>query len=382
MARLALDEGKFRQAAVWLSLLAGTHGDAGEEGAESPKPSVFFRLGKLFEEKVGDAGKAVDAYFRAWTLAPALADAAEGVLRLARKAGRFEEYIAVRGKQADERDPAKAAAVWLENARIAEEDLRNPHIASEWIAAALEATPTDAAVLEAAVRIFEKAGDDEAWIRARGKAFDVTAIRGEAKAEEAAEVARLCLDRLSDPESAVYWFSRAAEIAPLGPEALREWRLACARAGASRQADRVFLLEIAAATDPAAKAGLFVERAAYLSASLGDEAEAVRSLRESLRLKPKDARVWAEIETLARRSGRWRDAAEALLALADLSVVDAEKAGFLEKAGDLLWDRLSDPAAAKRAYRRALEIDPSRESSRARLEGTSSAAGEGGRAEN
>jgi len=369
MVKLSLESGKIRQAAVWLSMVAGVMAEGpGAEGKDD-KPSVFFRLGKLIEEHLEDTARAVEAYFRAWELAPALTDASEAVRRLAPQARMWEEYVKVRAVEARDADREEKLAIYIELATIEEEDLRNAERAAGWVRMAMEEAPTDLAVLNAAVRVFEKTGDLRALAESLGKAHDVARIQGTAVTEEAAEVARIYFFKLHDPERTASWFVKALEDVPGDQSLLSECRQACIQAGRVREADRLFLREIEATSDREAKARLHVERAGFLIRDLGDEGEALRSFREAAQILPKDFEILSQVESLAKRTGRWEELAEVLAQMADLSEVESEKADLWTQAGDIYWERVSDFPQARRSYAKALKLNPGLEKAKLRLIG-------------
>ncbi|MHC4600268.1 MAG: tetratricopeptide repeat protein, partial [Planctomycetota bacterium] len=152
LVRLFSEKGEHRRAAVWLSMLAGSLDETESEG-EDTKPSVFLRLGRLIEEQLQDPGRAVEAYFRAWELAPDLSDVGDAVLRLAPEAGRWEEYVTVRAASARDVEGEEKASLYIELATIEEEDLGNTHRAAEWVRAAMGESPRDDTVLSAAARV-------------------------------------------------------------------------------------------------------------------------------------------------------------------------------------------------------------------------------------
>lgn len=363
LAETAQKEGKFRRAAVWLSMKAA----ALEES--DARPSVHFRLGRLFEENLVNPAQAVQAYLQAWRLAPGLEEAADAVERLAPGADAWEAWAEVKAARLREASGREKAAGAREIARVEEINLRRLPEAATWIRTALDEAPTDPEILEDAARILEAAGDLARLAAVKGRMFDVAAVQGQAKPEDALAVARLYAQELHDPESACVWFEKTAETGGADARVFREWRDVCVHAGFLRDADRLILREIEAETDPARAAALHRERARLLSRELGDESEALRALKEAARLQPPDFEILSEMEAICRRLGRWSDLGEVLETMGDLSGVDAEKADFYAKAGDAFWERVSDFESARRLYRKALELDPDLAKPRERTEG-------------
>ncbi|MHC4781055.1 MAG: hypothetical protein ACYTFG_20980, partial [Planctomycetota bacterium] len=268
MVKLFTEEGDPRQTAVWLSLLAGAL-DEESQAKSGGKPSVFFRLGRLLEEEVRDPGRAVEAYFRAWELAPGLSDAREAVLRLGPEAGRWEEYQSVRSAAAADAEPQDRAAIYQELAQIEEEDLGRLDRAASWIRKALETDPLDPAILTAASRVFEATGDQEDLAAALARSFEAASRKGESTADEAARIARIYVEKLHDPEGGADWFAAALERDPADASLLAEARETCMRAGRVREADRLFQQEIEASSDGEVIASLHRARASMLARDLG-----------------------------------------------------------------------------------------------------------------
>ncbi|MHC4780960.1 MAG: hypothetical protein ACYTFG_20500, partial [Planctomycetota bacterium] len=139
------------------------------------------------------------------------------------------------------------------------------------------------------------------------------------------------------------------------------------RAGRVREADRLFQQESEASSEGEVMASLHRARASMLARDLGDEGEALRSLAQAAERAPGDFTILSEMETLARRSGRWSDLAGILLEMADHSGVEEEKADLFAQAGDLFWERVADFRRARQAYSEALKRNPEIPKARERM---------------
>jgi tetratricopeptide (TPR) repeat protein len=265
------------------------------------------------------------------------------------------------------RDPERAAALLVE-AADAYERADRPDDAITALAKAVELRPGDAAAYQ---RVHERLRGDLAH-PGRAAIFDnllshrlaVTPAGAPARVALLYERAQHRLQRLGDRIGAFQDLKQILSIAPEHREALQQ--LAAGALEDRDSAEAVQWLErflAVASDDPRAGAARLDLAAAY--ESVKDRARAVETLRRAAAAQPTDATPLARLADLQLRAGDWRGAIEALRA-AEPRVHEARARAALHlRIGSVLRDLGRDPAGAAASFRRAAEIDPVGDGTRA-----------------
>jgi tetratricopeptide (TPR) repeat protein len=330
--------------------------EARRDAAEGPAARAHWavRAGEAWE-RAGDAERALAAYQAALAATPGCLPA----LRAARAIfARRGDWAAVRGalqaEGAARRDPAGAAAAWLEAGAIAEERFADRDAAVQDYRAALRRDPRDPAPL---ARLRAILGDAAAEDVAGARAAQARAEADPARAAEAwLQAARAALSRPNGRDAALGSLDRALAARPDLAPALE------LRARLRAEADLPGAIDdleacIALGGEGAALVPLHLGAAALLHAG-GSRALAASHLQTALALQPENAEALDRLARIHAEAGSWPAAADALRRLAALPAPgpEAHAARLLALArADLV---LGDPARALASCRRALEIHP------------------------
>jgi tetratricopeptide (TPR) repeat protein len=172
------------------------------------------------------------------------------------------------------------------------------------------------------------------------------------------------LQRLGDRPGAFQDFKQILSIAPEHREALQQLAAGALEDGDGPEAVQWLERFLAVAPDdPRAGAARLDLAAAY--ESVKDRGRAVETLRRAAAAQPMDATPLARLADLQLRAGDWRGAIEALRA-AEPRVHEARaRAAIHLRIGAVLRDLGRDPAGAAGSFRRAAEIDPIGDGTRA-----------------
>jgi len=322
----------------------------------------------LDAELRGALGTALAAYGSVIAVDPERIEAWTGVRRVARAGGDLlGEARALARLGALCRDPERAAAL-LADAADAYERAERPDDGVTCLAKAVELRPADAALYQ---RLHEQLRGDLGH-PGRAAMFDnllghrlaVTAVGAPARVALLYERAQHRLHRLQDRPAAFDDLKQILSIAPEHREALQQLA-----AGALEDRDgpeAVLWLErflAVAPDDPRAGAARLDLAAAY--ESVKDRGRAVETLRRAAAAQPADATPFNRLADLQLRAGDWRAAIEALRA-AEPRVHEARARAALHlRIGAVLRDLGRDPAGAAASFRRAAEIDPVGDGTRA-----------------
>ncbi len=193
------------------------------------------------------------------------------------------------------------------------------------------------------------------------------------------DVSAIRQDRLDDARGALDAAAAALREAPAHPEARRRVEDLATRARAFAE---LFAHLVAAAdaleSDPAEERQLRMRAARLAEEELGSHEQAATQLRRARTLGPEDPEVLAALTRLALAGERWDEARDLLEEREALGPPVAQRTALLTQLGDLLAERMHDPAAAAGAYRRAVALVPWENSARllARLARALEAAGD------
>jgi tetratricopeptide (TPR) repeat protein len=399
----------------WLDETAGgsahraaVQGRAEREAGEA-RVAAFTLWGRL-AERDGTLTEARTAYERALAEDAAYAPALEGVERVLRQTGAWEDlasWFAQRAESASDAAETERRLVQAANAGL---PAASAEMRRDWLLRALERNPDAHLLLTGALAVLEDLGD---WVSARAileRAAETT-FNPVARAEWLERAARIALDRLGDVAGAstLLATARAAEptsgavrmlLAELSgaEERLRVVREAAARASGPTQAWlEILCAELAeeAASDPVGLLAQAAERqphdaallafyeftalrrgspgevrralvasaaghtgaeraermawAAAMAASEGDTATSVTEMFDALEQNPADF-PYRGLSVVAERQGAW-------LAVSELLGRSPFLGDHLHRARILL-ERLHDDVGAAQAFRELL--DPAR----------------------
>ena len=340
--------------------LADALARAAEAAKPIDRPALLRRLAQVREERLADPAAALEAWRALREAAPDAADAADAVIRLAERAGRWEDLHAALIARAGSVLAGQRLGLLARAASVAEERLGDPARALASATAMLDADPACADALARLARLHGVLGNPA------GRAV---ALERSALLAAGGERAALCL--------AAAEARRAAGDGAGEERALREALRADPEAREALDAlahlheergDAVSALELldrlAALAPDDAQAGAALARAAHLHERRGDRAAALAMWRRALEAEPshlealRALRQAAEgsrdralaLELLAREARVTREPAERARLCAVLAAHHRDDRGDLDEAARWLEEAVAalpgDPGAA------------------------------------
>jgi len=344
---------------------------AAAAGAE--RAALLAQRAEVREEGLGDPAGAAAALREAVELAPAdqrprlLARLAAALGAAGDLAGQSDALGALAAAAAD---PAEASRAAVESARL-RSAMGDPVAAVERLAAAVAASPADAAALSALDGHLDGPDPGAALAAARAlashpdprrrlRALEVEAKRHPDPAGRAAAwraQARILEQELGQPSPAFSALAEAARAAP-GDASLRAELRRLAGVGQELEACARVLDELAALAPPGQRLPILRERAHFAERWLDRDraADAWAALRETA---PADPEALAALRRLHRARERWGELADACAALARLAGEPAARADALREEAVVAEGRLGDPARAAAAWAEVAAVAPS-----------------------
>src|SRR6185436_12890210 len=172
------------------------------------------------------------------------------------------------------------------------------------------------------------------------------------------------LQRVDDREAAFADFKEILKIQPEHREALFQLARGASEDRDHESAAHWLVQFLAVASDDARAADARLDLAACYEA-LKDRARAVETLRRAAGLRPSDPKPLQRLSDLHLRQGEWKAAVEALRACESRLADIGERAALHLRIGSILRDLGRDAQGAAGAFRRAGELDPLGEGTRA-----------------
>jgi tetratricopeptide (TPR) repeat protein len=355
----ALDRWDEMVTVVDLTAAPGPAGDTGGAGSEAAERSVRLeRLGVLYEDRLGDPGKALALYGEWVELGARRSAALAALLRAAEKAGDglVAAQAALRlGTEIAGFDASTKFAWCYRAATIYEERAADDDEAIRAYEAALALLPESRPALAGLGRAHHRRGRGGALAAVLSRQASCEANPASASAFEV-EAARLYALRLGRPEDALAAATRALGFDPANVAAIAEQVWLLERLGRGEALCGALGSLGQTLSDPGDKAAAYRAQAEVLEWQLGRRREALVAIERAIasgaraRASVAEERLWrlvgrgAELATL--QLNRLTDGNGARIAPAEIGL-----------RLDLAW-RLADPEAAARVLEGALAAAP------------------------
>jgi tetratricopeptide (TPR) repeat protein len=322
----------------------------------------------LDAERRGALGTALAIYGNVIGAEPERIEAWAGIRRVARAGGDvLGEARALARLAAVVRDPGEAAAL-LAEAAAAYERAGRVDDAITALAKCVELRPNDSTAYMRAYQLLR--GDLDA--PGRAMLFDALLSHRLAAAPltPAARVALLFergqhrLRKVVDRGAAFMDFKEILKIQPEHREALYQLARGASEDRDPESAAHWLVQFLGVASDDARAPEARLDLATCYEA-LKDRGRAVETLRRAAALRPGDPKPLQRLSDLYLRQGEWKGAVEALRASEARLPDSTERAGLHLRIGSVLRDLGRDAQGAAAAFRRAAELDPLGEGTRA-----------------
>ncbi len=324
------------------------------EADPSTALGALLRAAEVSERHLGDAGRALALHQRILEATPDFEPSLQARLRLLQGLGRFTELAeAYATAAATAATGADRAAYLLRRAEIQELLLGDPEAA---LATHRELCEIDVKQQLAAHGLGRLALLQQDWEGVElALKYELRGRRGARAADVLHQLGELMERELDQPDAALEHYRRALDAAPEHPLAAAS--LEGLLVELERHADLAayYRAELERTEDPVRR-GELATRIGRAEADQGDRPAAIATLTPVAEAGLLTAR--RELERLLGRERRWAELAALLERHAAESEVDAERVRALTRLAALREQELGDPAAARAAYERALELDP------------------------
>ncbi|MDD9967291.1 MAG: tetratricopeptide repeat protein [Myxococcales bacterium] len=366
LERLYEQTGRFRELSELLRENLGR--------AEGPdQVDIMFRLGQLYEAKLGEPESAVDQYEAVLAQQPThlrSQNALAGMLTvqalrqrvaatlepLYESQGAWPELAGVLEIQLERgEDGGSRSDLLMRIGELQESRLRDPEAAFAAYARVAEMDPADERAREAMARVSE--GHSELLkkrVEVLSRAADAAEGDRLLQGELLLELSRLLDESFQDPSAAERAYERLIELDRDNEEVVLEACRALERIHIAK-GDHVRLaqdLERQLELDPdeANQRALLARLAELYDGPLSQPEQAIAANRRRLELDHQDEDAMARLEDLLARTSQWQELVEALQARAQFVQDEDERRELGVRIGRLFEEQLDDPAKAIEAY--------------------------------
>lgn len=351
LGRLYAQEGR------WEQLVQMYRSEAEISASSEQAASLIFKIGELYERRIGKLDDAIAAYQEVLTLAPAFFPALRALARLYSDQQAWESLVEVlRAEAANRTDPLERANSLFQAGTIWETQLGKPQTAAEIFQEVLRLAPGHVAALRTLERLAIASGDLAEQIRVLERQTQSGAAANKVAAY--LRLARLYLDRKNEPARAIQCCEAALAIDPSNVGALR----LVTRMRSTDRARRAELkqrLAEAVRDEPLGTALRLSAVADLDSTGLPSADGALPSgLLAALKFSAPTGLLGSALEKSLRQAQDFASLAKLFETRLGNLTDKLEQIELCLRLADLYETRLSDLPRAAQAFERALAIDP------------------------
>jgi len=335
----------------------------------SRKVELLHQVAALHEDAAGDVNAAFDTLARALAVDPSHEATQEGLDRLARVTGRFQDLARVFEQLAvAQEDPELGSRLYASAASVYENLVGDGERAIELYRKVLSIDPTNLAAAESLQTLFQNAerySDMSLILQRKAQILD------DVEAQKAAlyQAATLEEEVLERQEHAIGVYMKILEIDGedlRSIDALVRLYLGLARweellGVYSRKADLVL--------DTEEKKLIFYQVGAVYERELSDVRRAIDTYQKVLELDPDDLTALSRLDVLYQTAGNWPELLSILQHEAELTADPTEAVSFQYRIAELYERHLGDIDRSVELYREILGIQPDHAPTLTALEG-------------
>ncbi len=324
------------------------------DGAD--KRALATEIAKLAESQE-NAQKAIEQYKSVLRTDPENREARDALRRLYTQSESWNALVELlrqeleRSQQADTR-----AALLRDIAAIYRDRVKNDAALVTVLTQLVQIDEGDADAIRELVRLYEQLGRWRDLLAYQQKLAELSKNPVE-KANLYRAVARRWIDQFSNVQNAVTAYEALLEADGTDTEAQQKLKELYLKRRSWPQLFALYERQLPSA-EGAAKLELLSEMAKLAAERLDKGAAAISLQKQILEIDPKAAGVLDTLEKLAEREKDFGTVAEVLERRVDAAPDDAARLVSLQKLGAVYAERLKDPAAAARTWRRVLALSP------------------------
>jgi tetratricopeptide (TPR) repeat protein len=321
------------------------------------KIALFTRLGRWYSEKIARPDLGVPCFQAVLSVDPAHEAALEGLAQVYRRAQQWQELGQILITRADRAPtPAQARDLRAEAADLLETRLNESGHARDLYETIFAEDPGHEKAIVALERIYTKIDDWAGLAKILERRAD--ALRGDAKVETICKIAEIYEDHLNDLPEATRRYDAALALDPNSITALKGLDRIYNRTGKYKELLGNLEKQIELSATPRQKIKLYERIAGIQDEEFLNHEKAAEAYEAILQIDGAHEGALSALVRHYRALDRWEDVVQ--LYDKNLRIVgdDKRRVELYMAMGRVLVDQVGSPERARKAYEKALEIDP------------------------
>ena len=316
------------------------------------------QVGELWEDRLGDNDRAVEAYKEVLSVDPRNLPALTALDTLYEKTGRMEEYLENLEHRLEVSPPEEdRVATYQKMATIWEENFAKPDRASEVLEKILLIDDKNAKAYRDLERLYQQERKWEALVETYRKHLGVTSD-GTERIQIFTKMGQVYETELRDLDKAIESYNDVLSVEAEHPEALAGIARLYEETSQWDQAVEVMRRLIRISADPKEKVDLNYRLGKIFDEQMQDPEPAQEYLVEALSQDPAHVPSMLSLLGLYKRRGDWQKAAQLMVRAEAATVNPLEKSRLLHEAGKIFQEKLSDESQAGDLFARVMQLDP------------------------
>jgi tetratricopeptide (TPR) repeat protein len=339
--------------------LATILSDAQRAMADGPeKRAIATEIAKLAESSE-NAQKAIEQYKTVLRTDPENREARDALKRLYNQTESWNALVEILRQELERTpatEPAARASVLREIAAVYREHVKNDAALVTVLTQIVQLDEHDIDAVRELTRVYEALGRWRDLLQYQQRLAELSADKEE-KASLYRAAARRWVEQFSNVQNAVAAYEALLDVDGDDAEAQSKLKELYLKRRSWPQLYGLYEKQLLSA-EGAAKIELLTEMAKLAAERLDKGAEAIALQKQILSIDPGAAHVLDALEKQAEREKDFGTVAEVLERRVDAAPDDAARLVALQKLGAVYAERLKDPAAAARTWRRVLSLSP------------------------
>lgn len=325
---------------------------------DTERKGILFEIARIWEDRIGELDEAVDALNRILAIDGGDVPALDALARIYGAEQRWSELAHVLTRKVElSHDPAENIELRMRVAQICEGELGDPEAGIQWYRGVLEFDPGHAGALAALDRLYTSL---ERWSELI-QVFELQLAQAQTADEQLSllsKEASIYESEFQSPRDAANCYERCFAVDQSHLPTVRNLERLLRVLGEWNRLIEILGHHITLIQDVEEITGLYLQigEIYYKELARVDKAEQIYNMAREV--NPNSDAALHALGQLYERSGNWFQGLEMMQREADAMGMSEEALPVLMRIGRINEDMLGDMSAARAAYQRALEIDP------------------------
>ncbi len=341
----------------WRELVTVLEREAAATSDASVRIHALFAISRIQSERLGDRAAAVQALSRAMQVSTSDRLVLESMSRIYEQAGEYLSlaHTLAHAVEATD-DPDERLLLMHRIGELYERQLKDDDNARRWYEAALRINPDHPPVIRALDKLYERARSWQPIIAMYLGAAEATTSNTR-RAHAHARIAEIFEDHVKQAEEAMRHHAQALSLDPSLAGSFKS--LTRLYAEHKRHAQLIELYErgIERATEEDLRVAFLMKVGLIYEDVLADPVQAMHAYQRILTRQPSHLAALHALQRVAERGGRHAELAEALESETALTRDQRRQTALLQRAGDVLAEKVGDVDAAILTFKRVLTLD-------------------------